>query len=445
MATVRFRLIHPSKNGELKTTPVPIAAVYYSKETGGVEISTGERVEPKNWKGTRVTSKAKDHDRINKHLSKIEGDLLEIWRNNKALPAHEIKELVRASVKGGSPEAAPQKKTVIEAVQRFIAQYEREKEAGTVKRYRVLLNKLTAFNPDLTFDKLDFEFYTAFKNFLYDTPNPVYSKYSLVPDIQNPGAYLMVEGNKGMTVGLMDDVVFKYFVNIKTVCAWAEKRGYEVNPAYKNWEIIKREYEPISLTFEELQSLEGALLPNHLDIARDYLSLECRTGQRISDLRRFNKDDIEGDVWSFYQVKGNRIKSKLIELPLDGFAARARVILQKYDYVLPKLSEQKINKSIKEACKIAGIDSHIYIERWAGNMKIRIPGKKYEFVSTHTGKKSFITILASEGVPVSVLSLLTGTSQKTIERHYLSRIPTNKVRDYLTKAGNAQDLMKKAQ
>jgi integrase len=350
---------------------------------------------------------------------------------------------VRKVVKGETESS--QKKTVIEAVQLFIAQYAREKETGTVKRYKALLKKLEKFGEsyDLSFEKLDFNFYDAFKTHLYATPNPLYTGYTLCynPDY---GCYDVCPGRDGeRSIGIFDEVVFKYFVNLKTICAWAEKRGYPVNPAYKSWEVIKREYAPITLTKDELDKLESIELPKHLDIARDYLSLECRTGQRISDLRRFKRGDLENDVWTFFQKKGNRIKAKLIELPLDGFAAPALVILQKYNYELPKISEQKLNENIKKACKLAGIDQSMYIERWAGNRKIRIQGPKYEFTSTHIGKKSFITILASEGVPVSVLSILTGTSQRTIERHYLGRIQVSKVRDHLKKVdGSNKSLMK---
>jgi hypothetical protein len=91
---------------------------------------------------------------------------------------------------------------------------------------------------------------------------------------------------------------------------------------------------------------------------------------------------------------------------------------------------------------MAGITEGIYIERWAGSRKIRISGPKWEFISTHTGKKSFITIMASEGVPVSFLSLLTGTSQKTIERHYLGKISLDKVREQLNKGGKKESTMR---
>jgi integrase len=451
--TVKFKPDHPKeKDGKLKVRPVSIQVEVYDK--GPIaDLATGEKILPKYWDFKKQEAKSimTGHVELNLHLQEIKNGITQIWRDNKGASREVLKDFVRKVVKGET-DSSSQKKTVIEAVQLFIAQYAREKEAGTVKRYKALLSKLTEYAQHriLTFENLDFNFYDAFKVYLYGIHNPVYSGFSLIYNsgLECYDAVPRTDGNPvGEPIGLMDEVVFKYFVNLKTICAWAEKRGHEVNPAYKSWETIKREYAPITLTKEELEALENYQFDSkekHLEIARDYLSLECRTGQRISDLRRFRRDDLQDGVWTFFQKKGNRIKAKLIELPLDGFAAPALVILQKYKYELPKISEQKLNENIKKACKLAGIDALMHIERWAGNRKIRITGPKYEFISTHTGKKSFITILAGEGVPVSILSILTGTSQRTIERHYLGRIQVSKVRDHLKRVEDNTVVMKKA-
>lgn len=429
-ATVSFRLNRPKeKDGQPKTIPCGILIKYYRAGIE-IELSTGEKAVPANFTGTRVTKETPFASKINKILSGLEYQLLNIEYDK--LTAAEEAATVRAIVK--RQEQGEEKKTLIQGVEQFIAQYEREKDPKTVKRYRVLLNKLRAFNPDLTFEQMDFNFYDSFKKFLYGNYNPVYSGYSLSRDAGD--TYTVVSGDAGTPIGLFDDVVFKYIINLKTICAWAEKRGYAPHKSYKEWEIIKREYPPITLNEEELIRIELLNLPKHLDIARDFLVLECRTGQRISDIRGITKESIQDDTWNLIQKKGNRMNVKHIEFPLgEEFTMNAKLILEKYNYSLPKMAEQLINKYIKQVCKLAGIDQPIFIERWAGNRKIRIPGKKYEFLSTHTGKKSFITILASQGTPVAFLSALTGTSQKTIERHYLGKVDIKKVKEYLNKSG----------
>jgi integrase len=431
-ATVSFRQNRPkNKDGQFKTIPCGILIKYYRAGIE-IELSTGEKVIPANFTGSRVTKETPFASKINKILSKLEYQLLNI--DYDKLTAAEEAATVRAIVK--RQEQGEEKKTLIQGVEQFIAQYEREKDPKTVKRYRVLLNKLKAFNPDLTFEQMDFNFYSSFKNWLYDNPNKTFGKgHALFP--AGAGTFEIRKGEGGQSIPLFDDVVYKYIINLKTICAWAEKRGYAPHKSYKEWEIIKREYPPITLNEEELIRIELLNLPKHLDIARDFLVLECRTGQRISDIRAITKDSIQDDTWNLIQKKGNRMNVKHIEFPLgEEFTLNAKLILEKYNYCLPKMAEQLINKYIKQVCKLAGIDQPIFIERWAGNKKIRIPGKKYEFLSTHTGKKSFITILASQGTPVAFLSALTGTSQKTIERHYLGKVDIKKVKEYLNKSGS---------
>lgn len=447
MARVTFRLNRPLDDaGKEKTEPVSILVQLYISKKIKPEIATGERVIPKYWKNSRVTSRGADYDRINDNLSRIEKELTQLWRDNiKDLSS--IRTLMPAVVRG---ESAAQKKTVIEAVTKFIAQYEKEKEKGTVKRYKVLLKKLESFCPSLTFEQLDFNFYDAFKNWLYGNDNPVYSGYHLEPG-PDRNSYIMVaddpDTHYDLRPGLFDEVVFKYFINLKTVCAWAEKRGYVVHQAYKSWEIIKREYPPIALTQDELHRIENLNFKpteRHLDIARDYFVLECRTGQRISDLRRLQRDDIDGNKWTFSQKKGSRLNQKKVSLPLVGYCAPALVILQKYNYQLPKVSEQKLNKHIKTICERAGLTMDIFIERWAGNKKVRIPGPKWSFVSTHTGRKTFITI-ALQFLSQQMVMNITGIKSFNTLKHYSGESEIGLVEEGLRKIENEVVIMRKAE
>lgn len=435
MASVSFRLKTPSKK---ETT---VICRFYSKETGALDFSTGEKIPTEYWQGQRVSARyKKNHDRINKSLSQIECDLLDVWRQNKGASKVTLKALITQAIKGGSSD---EKKTFIPAVKLFIAQYEQEKEKATITKYRALLHKLEQFNPNLTFADLDQTFYDQFKKWLYGNNNPVYAGYDLRRDTDGDGYTLVACDSPAVRVGLFDDVVFKYIVNLQTILAWSAKRGYHVNPSYKEWEIIKREYPVISLTLDELQRIEALYsLPGHLQIAQDYLSICCRTGQRISDVKRISALSISTGTWKIFQKKGSRQKQKIVELPLNGFCSPVKDIVNKYGGQLPALSEQHINKHIKELCKRAGIDQEIYIERWQGNKKIRIPGKKYEFISTHCGKKSFITILGGMGVPVRLISQLTGTSIRTIEKHYLGYADMHIIDSYLNKIEGDNQLRK---
>jgi hypothetical protein len=437
--TINFSLLRPKdSDGKLKSDPVSILVTVCNLNSR-VTVATGEKVSPKYWNVNRVKAAYIEAPEINKQLESIESEITKVWRDDKTVKGESLKSLVKDAVKGSGSQAFSQKKTLIEIVQQFIAQYSKEKDKSTITKYKALLSRLIDFsktNP-VSLETLDHNFYDSFKNFLYGQPNPNYPGLRLFRDGDH---YVMQSGAGGLPVGIFDDVVFKYFTNLKVICAWAEKRGHNVHKAYKSWEILNRSYEPISLTLDELRKIEDLVITpakvRHLispkatnpereaerkakamDVARDFLSLECRTGQRISDLKRFKATDINGNVWSFTQKKGNRMLAKAINLPLVGYCAPALLVLKKYNYELPKVTEHRVNLAIKEVCKLAGIAQPVCIYRWSGNKKIQIQDCKHEFISTHTGRKTFISIALQFMSPQTVMSITGIRSYKTL-KHY---------------------------
>lgn len=459
MATVKFYCNNPKAGGMLKATEVSINMRFTVDRNFRFLLATGERIVPKFWdsKKQEVKSNYRHHVEVNMSLQKIKRDILQLWRENKDADLATLRTLARPIVTGRGVQE--QKKTVVEIVQQFIAQYAKEKASSSTKRYKVLLNRLIEYDQfqrqlmEVSKDKqkiyehadeLDFNFYDEFKNWLYDRPNPLYTGYSLYYD-SDLEIYALQKDDQGLPVGLFDEVVYKYFINLKTVMAWAEQRGNEVHPAYKKWPIIRREYDVISLSFDELKRLEQSTMPSkRLEIARDYLALECRTGQRISDLKRFNIADVKDNKWTFVQKKGNRLINKTVTVPFIGYCQPAYWILQKYGFRMPAVSEQNLNYAIKEACKEAGIDQDIYIDRWAGNKRIRIPGKKYEFISTHNGRKSFITIALQHMLPKLVMDLTGIRSFKTL-KHYEGESDVQEIEKQLISIEDNSAIMRKAQ
>jgi hypothetical protein len=443
MPAVRFRLDHPKEQDK----PVSILVQLYISSKIRPELATGEKVHPDNWdsENERATSKHFGYKKLNLHLQTISTDLLQLWRDNKELDRKALRARMEQVLRGAAYNPDVQKKTLFIALEQFIESYKGEKAANSVKMYITLQKRLSEFDSDVSkidIDTLDFNFYDRFKAFLYNLPNYNYNGYSL--HRQSDGSYQVEHNTEGLPVGIFDDKVFKYFINLKTFLTWAAKRGHKVDPVYKQWEIIKRKYPPISLTMAELVKLEQAELPQHLAIARDYLVLESRTGQRISDIKRFHKRDLDGFKWVNHPKKGNRLSNKTVTIHFTGYCAPAYLILQKYDFKIPEMSEQNINRNIKEACRIAGIDKEIYIERWAGSRKVRIAGPKYEFCSTHTGRKTFITI-ALQYMTTEIVMDLTGIEDYDTLKHYRGAMPDDRIEEALNSIQESKFTIKKAQ
>jgi hypothetical protein len=402
------------------------------------EIRTDERIQPKFWdsKNQQVKSTFRGHYEINTALQEFKTKILKLYRDNQSF----------AKFKRLCQEKDEEKKTLFSALANFLNQYELEKDSKTLAKYRTLQKHLIAFDKihSIDFSTLDFSFYDTFKRYLLAIPNPFYRNYSLHPDSDISGQYKLVPDDKGLPVGIFDDNVYSYIIQLKTFLAWSEKRGYQVNHAYKSWEVIRRVHDPISLTSKELELLENATFTSSaLDVARDYLVFECRTGQRISDIKRFNLKDYEDGKWTFTPRKGNRLSNKTITVHFKGYCAPSLHILHKWNWRVPEISEQKLNDNIKRACKAAGIDTETVLYRWAGNKRIKISGPKYEFISSHTGRKSFITLALQQGLSVEIVMALTGITEYKTIRHYKSKFEDSAIEEQLERI-SGKVVLKKA-
>lgn len=412
MPSVKFYLKHAKRNGKVRKTEVGICAKI-NVNGKRFEVPTGERIKPSHWNPNTQRPRAgyRGAIELNNALDDFAELFRSVWRANRTASPAELKQQFLNRV------SRTQKKTLYPALEKFIAQAGQEKDKKTAGRYEVLKRKLLEFNNTLSFDDLDMNFYDRFRDFLYSTPNPNYKDSTLV----DRGDYYDIVHKKGSHIGLFDEVVNKYIVVLKTFLRWAKKRDYEVNDKFEHWPTRFVPPKPITLTIAELEKLESAPLTGNLAISRDYLIFECRTGQRISDIKRFNLKDFDGTSWTFYPRKGNRLQKKKVTVHFTGYCAKALDILQRYNFKMPALSEQKINKNIKLACKQAGIDSQTEIFRTSQNKRIRIAGPKYEFISTHTGRKTFITIALQFMSPQSVMQLAGIDSYATL-KHYAGEL-----------------------
>ncbi len=382
MATVKFYLKRPKSAGKLRRQEVTICARFTLSAKERIQIKTEERIEPRFWdsKAQCVKSNAPGHVSANLYLQEFKRDLLTLYRDNFRISFQEFSELAKR--KSGP------RKSIWDLIDQYRAMMKQDRDAKTLARLDALIGHLKAFQEVKAFglESMNWSFNDSFRAYLY--------------------------GN-----GLSDSTVYRYISDIKTMLRWAEKRGFSVGTIYKEWSVVKRVATPISLTLDELERLESAILPPEADYGRDFLVLECRTGQRISDLMRFDVRDYEAGKWTFNRKKGNSIKARTVTVHFVGYCAPALMILGKHNFNLPKYTEQAINRSIKLACEKAGIDSEVRIERWQGGTCTVETKKKFEIVTTHTGRKTFIT-LALQCMPPKIVKDLAGIDSYQTLKHY---------------------------
>nr|WP_299168792.1 phage integrase SAM-like domain-containing protein [uncultured Allomuricauda sp.] len=182
----------------------------------------------------------------------------------------------------------------------------------------------------------------------------------------------------------------RYVKRLKTIIKDAQLKGCKVNPKYSLIKGFQDENIVTYLTFDEIDDIIQAEMPNErLEIAKDWFIIACYTAQRISDLHRFSKKNIQTIQGGRYIAAKQFKTNKNLEIPIHY---KVEKVLKKYkDNFPPKFTENEqsqrsmLSTLIKEVCRIAGIKDKEY-GRFNG-VKGTYP--KYKLVSNHTGRRSF--------------------------------------------------------
>lgn len=148
-----------------------------------------------------------------------------------------------------------------------------------------------------------------------------------------------------------------------------------------------------------------------LEKVRDLFILGCFTGLRFSDIAQISNEDIHDGFIELTTVKTR----KPLSIPVILYA---KDVLEKYPDGLPVISQQKLNLYIKKICQIVGINDKIKIPTWRGRDRKDQVFSKYDLITSHTMKKTFVMLCVSEGIPVEVVASITGNSLATISHYY---------------------------
>ncbi len=87
--------------------------------------------------------------------------------------------------------------------------------------------------------------------------------------------------------------------------------------------------------------------------------------------------------------------------------------------VMPVISNQNMNDHLKEICKRAGIDEPIKLTHFEGQKRVDEVKPKYELISTHAARRTFICTALAKGIPPSVVMKWTGHSDYKAMKPYI--------------------------
>ncbi len=354
---------------------------------------TGINVRPADWDAIRQQVRRTDpnYAQINARLRELQA-----WfeREVAALVDPTLADIERLrrtmSRKGEAVEVSNDNAelTFWSGYEQFVHAKATDRGERTIAKYRTLEKILHEFERSfgrLTYESVTHDFYDAFKHFL-------------------------IEGRK-----LTNNTVGKYVSTLKTYLAWADERGVAVPRDFRKFKVDEEDVEVVALTWDELQRIEHVDVSTNprLDRVRDLFVFACYTGARFGDVQRLHFDDIRDSTW-FLRMAKTRSDTRIYLIP------QALAIVEKYRAAgrLPSISSQRMNDYLKELGQLAAICEPVRIVRYMGAKRIDDRGPKWQFMTSHTARRTFVTLSLERGMRPEVLMTLTGhRSFKTMKRY----------------------------
>lgn len=87
--------------------------------------------------------------------------------------------------------------------------------------------------------------------------------------------------------------------------------------------------------------------------------------------------------------------------------------------VIIRIAQQHLNEWIKRVCRAVGIDDAVEVTTSTGIKHTTTTKRKWELVTSHTARRTGITLLYLTGVPLQQVMLISGHKDQDSIRHYL--------------------------
>ena len=295
----------PYPKSILNSRPNSIYLFFNNEKGNRLKIKTSFKASGHQWdfKNARFRSSMRGSLELNNELNDLSLKVLKSFsklkEEKKFINEEDIKSLLKNCIVGDKiiSDTKLEKATLT-----FLERKTGILTEGTLKEYRTIFKSLWDFqihkSMTLSFNDFNQSFFNEYERFLINKKNPF---------------------NKGR--GLLNDTIHKYCSTLKSFLEWSYDEGFishrESFSRTKTKIKRKSKNEIVALTEEELFRILAYDLKNNirLERVRDLFCFGCFTGQRFSDIMRFDKQDFTGSKWSFISYK----TKKRVVVPFSGF------------------------------------------------------------------------------------------------------------------------------
>lgn len=206
----------------------------------------------------------------------------------------------------------------------------------------------------------------------------------------------------------------------KTICYAAEQlKLMDAGNVRSGFDVIYKDVDNVYLTEERIQELYEYDLSKRpaWEKVKDVFVVGCLTGQRVSDYKRINAKMIVTLTDGNRYIKLKQEKTgNIVYIPLDY---RVQSILDKYNGILPKVYDQKINNHIKAIGEALGWTELVELDEQRGAMEYTTKKRFCDLLKTHTCRRSLATNMQKAGASLSSIMAITGHSSEQQLKAYL--------------------------
>lgn len=244
---------------------------------------------------------------------------------------------------------------------------------------------------------------------------------------------------------MKENTIRKVFSSFKSFLNWAYEKHYtkvdsvryycprfvlfekpvihlDKDELHKLWNLeMPADGEVITLKDKEGQPYEKVVL-NHdtLDKARDLFLFQCMTSLRYDDLSSVRWSNIRDNKLCI--VTGKTRNPVVIELNryANFILDKYRAVSLPFDVALPPLTNQEMNRALKVISQLCGFDDPVTFTYSQAGKRIEETMPKYQCIGTHNGRKTFISLALSEGIPTQVVRHWSGHRSEEAMQPYIA-------------------------
>ncbi|MDC1068410.1 tyrosine-type recombinase/integrase [Candidatus Kapabacteria bacterium] len=364
-----------------------------------VKKSTGFKVQSKYW--SQKQQKVKNHDSknllppiaLNSFLTSLSAKIFTAFSElilDEPINNETLKKLISSILDNSS-----NTNSLVDIFDKYISEMEllQNKSKSTITKYKEVKKHLLKYES---------------QNNVKLMPNDI--NYNFTINFYNYFSAIMVSN---VSVGT-------YLKYVKSTMNWGlqnnlhsnNKYSKEISTASKSFN--NKGNHKSALTESELSLIENIELSDELNTIRNMFLFQTYTCLRFSEMQNLTIQSVDDKLISVFSNKNN----KMITRPITN-KLKKLIENNKIEELLFSIKLDYYNMGIKEICKQAGIDQQVEVIRNYGKTNKITYLPKYELMSSHIARHTFVSILLIKGMSVSEVMKITDHSSYDVLKHYV--------------------------